>query len=166
MFDGCARYEALVSFGDTFDALDFVQPSRCGHHGDVAKGRNPAIDRKEAAAADRARRWTPVRRKVWGPPVSMMAIAGFTHTQAPLTPPSAPYSTNENWVLSPVSGFWGGAVTDHIGAFAQVTYNAPGPGGFADPFGHTWTWDNTDVRYADETMIGNVSVIYGITAKQ
>jgi hypothetical protein len=102
--------------------------------------------------------------KVWVPPVSMMAIAGYTHTQAPLTPPSAPYSTNENWVLSPVSGFWGGAVTDHIGAFAQVTYNAPGPGGFSDPFGHTWTWDNTDVRYADETMIGNVSVIYGITA--
>jgi hypothetical protein len=102
--------------------------------------------------------------KVWVPPISMMGIAGYTHTQAPLAPPSAPYSTNENWVLSPVSGFWGGAVTDHVGAFAQVTYNAPGPGGFSDPFGHTWTWDNTDIRYADETMIGNLSVIYGITA--
>jgi hypothetical protein len=102
--------------------------------------------------------------KVWVPPVSMMAIAGYTHTQAPLSPPSAPYSTNENWVLSPVSGFWGGAVTEHIGAFAQVTYNAPGPGGFADPFGHTWTWDNTDIRYANETMIGNTSIVYGITA--
>ncbi len=29
----------------------------------------------------------------------MMGIVGFTHTQAPLTPPTAPYSTNENWVL-------------------------------------------------------------------
>src|SRR5271169_6012526 len=123
------------------------------------------------AAADRLRGFVKApdsgqeeADKVWVPPISMMSITGYTHTQAPLTPPSAPYSTNENWVLSPVSGFWGGAVTDHIGAFAQVTYNAPGPGGFADPFGHTWTWDNTDVRYADETMIGNVIVIYGITA--
>jgi hypothetical protein len=102
--------------------------------------------------------------KAWVPPVSMMAIAGYTHTQAPLAPPTAPYSANDNMVLSPFSGFWGGAVTDHIGAFAQVTYNAPGPGGFGDPFGHTWTWDNTDIRYANETMIGNVGVIYGITA--
>src|SRR6202163_3060120 len=30
--------------------------------------------------------------KVWVPPVSMMAIAGYTHTQAPLAPPTAPYS--------------------------------------------------------------------------
>ena len=60
----------------------------------------------------------------------MMAIIGYTHTQAPLTPPTDPYSTNDNVVLSPFSGFWGGAITDHIGAFAQVTYNAPGPGGF------------------------------------
>jgi hypothetical protein len=91
------------------------------------------------AAADRLRGFVKApdsgqeeADKVWVPPVAMMAIAGFTRTQAPLTPPSAPYSTNENWVLSPVSGFWGGAVTDHIGAFAQVTYNAPGPGGFGE----------------------------------
>ncbi len=31
-------------------------------------------------------------------------------------------------------------------------------------FGHTWTWDNTDIRYANTTMIGNLDVIYGITA--
>ena len=33
--------------------------------------------------------------KPWVPPVAMMAIAGFTHTQAPLPPPSAPYGTND-----------------------------------------------------------------------
>jgi hypothetical protein len=67
-------------------------------------------------------------------------------------------------VLSPVSGFWGGAITDHIGAFAQVTYNAVPPGGFGDPFGHTWTWDNTDVRYASTAHAGPFDFIYGITA--
>jgi hypothetical protein len=102
--------------------------------------------------------------KPWVPPVAMMAIAGFTHTQAPLPPPTAPYGPNDNWVLSPVSGFWGGAVTEHIGAFAQVTYNAPSAGVPSDPFWHTWGWDNVDVRYANQASIGFLDIIYGITA--
>ncbi len=102
--------------------------------------------------------------KDYVPPISMMAVVGFTHTQAPLAPPTDPYNANDNMVLSPFSVFWGGAITDNIGAFAQVTYNAPPPGGFADPFGHTWTWDNTDIRFARSTTIGSFDVIYGITA--
>ena len=105
-------------------------------------------------------------QKAWVPPISMMAIVGFTNTQAPLPPPTAPYNANNNVVVSPISFFYGGAITDHIGAFAQATYNAPPPGGFgSDPFGtHTWTWDNTDIRYANSTRFGNFSVTYGITA--
>jgi len=103
-------------------------------------------------------------RKKWVPPISMMAIVGFTHTQADQPPPTAPYSANNNVVASPLSFFWGGAVTDRIGAFAQVTYNAPPAGGFSDPLGHTWTWDNTDIRYSDSTSLGNLPVTYGITA--
>ena len=47
-----------------------------------------------------------------------------------------------------------------------MTYNAPPPGGFGtDPFAaHTWTWDNTDVRNANSTRFGSLSVTYGITA--
>jgi hypothetical protein len=105
-------------------------------------------------------------QKTWVPPISMMAIAGFTHTEANATPPTAPYSTNDNYVVSPISFFWGGAITDHIGAFQQVTYNAAPAGGFGtDPFAqHTWTWDNTDFRYADSTTIGKMSLTYGLTA--
>src|SRR6202035_2884325 len=102
--------------------------------------------------------------KDYVPPVAMMAIIGYTHTQAPLAPPTDPWKPDDNIVISPSSGFWGGAITDNIGAFAQVTYNAPGAGGFGDPFGHTWTWDNTDVRYARELSIGGTGVILGITA--
>ena len=102
--------------------------------------------------------------KEYVPPISMMAIVGYTHTQAPLPPPTDPYKPNDNVVLSPVSAFWGGAITDNVGAFAQVTYNAPPAGGFSDPFGHTWTWDNTDVRYAGTASIGSLDLIYGITA--
>ena len=66
--------------------------------------------------------------KEYVPPISMMAIVGFTHTQAPtVAPPTDPYRANDNVVLSPFSGFWGGAITENIGAFAQVTYSAPDP---------------------------------------
>ncbi len=102
--------------------------------------------------------------KEYVPPVSMMAIVGYTHTQADLPPPTDPYKPNDNVILSPFSGFWGGAITNNVGAFAQVTYNAPPAGGFSDPFGHTWTWDNTDVRFAGTANIGSLDVIYGITA--
>ena len=102
--------------------------------------------------------------KEYVPPISMMAIVGFTHTQAPLPPPTAPYNVNDNTVLAPFSVFWGGAFTDNIGAFVQVTYAGQPVGGFGDPFGHTWTWDNTDVRFAKSRTIGPFDVIYGITA--
>lgn len=100
----------------------------------------------------------------WAPPVSMMAIVGYTHTQAPLPSPTDPFNPNDNVVLSPFSAFWGGALTDNIGGFQQVTYNAPPPGGFGDPFGHTWTWDNTDWRFVGTASIGSLDLIYGITA--
>ncbi len=109
---------------------------------------------------------TDSKDKKWVPPISMMAIVGFTNTEAPATPPTDPYKTNNNVVVSPLSFFWGGAITDHIGAFAQLTYNAP-PATINignDPYVHTWTWDNTDIRYADSTSLGNIPVTYGITA--
>src|SRR5262249_50651295 len=59
------------------------------------------------------------------------------------------------------------AITDHIGAFAQLTYGGPvstGAGLGSDPFIHSWGWDNTDVRYADSTSLGKMSITYGITA--
>jgi hypothetical protein len=92
--------------------------------------------------------------RTYVPPVSMMAFGGFTHTQAPQSLP-APYSPNNNFEFDQFSGFWGGAITDHIGAFAQVTY---------DGVGRSWSWDNTDIRYANTARIGSVEVIYGITA--
>jgi hypothetical protein len=104
------------------------------------------------------------------PPVSMMAIVGYTHTQGPtVAPPTDPYQANDNVVLTPFSGFFGGAITNDIGAFAQVTYSAPDPlsaltGTPADQFKHTWAWDNTDVRFARTASIGPLDLVYGITA--
>src|ERR1035437_7856698 len=102
----------------------------------------------------------------WVPPISMMAIVGYTHTQASQDPTGSPYKSNNNVVVSPVSLFYGGAITEHIGAFAQLTWNnAPfGTPTQADPYAtRQVTWDNTDDRYANSTKLGNVDVINGIT---
>jgi hypothetical protein len=113
---------------------------------------------------------TPEADKEYVPPISMMAIVGYTRTQAPtVAPPTDPYKANDNVVLSPFSGFWGGAITENIGAFAQVTYSAPDPlsglsGTPSDQFKHNWSWDNTDVRYAGTARVGPLDLIYGITA--
>jgi hypothetical protein len=99
---------------------------------------------------------TSSRQKQWVPPISMMAIADYTHVQNPVAAgiaPSAPYAADDNVTLNTLSFFWGGAITDHIGAFSQVTYN---------PF--AWHWDNTDIRYANTANIGRFNVTYGITA--
>jgi hypothetical protein len=115
---------------------------------------------------------------IWVPPISMMAIVGYTHTQVP-QPMSSPYKPNDNVVVAPLSFFYGGAITEHIGAFAQVTYNNAAFGGSdptlnaasfvngfnQDPCGTCqWSWDNVDVRYANTAKFGNMDVIYGISA--
>jgi hypothetical protein len=102
--------------------------------------------------------------KGWVPPISAMLVVGYTHLATPMPAPTDPYKPNDNVILSPVSFFWGGAITSNIGAFAQVTRNSPDLVVNNDPFSHTWTWDNTDVRFADTTRIGGLDVVYGITA--
>ena len=58
--------------------------------------------------------------KPYAPPIAMMAIVGFTHTETDQDPTGSPYNANDNVVVAPVSFFYGGAITDHIGAFAQL----------------------------------------------
>ena len=105
-------------------------------------------------------------QRPWVPPISMMATIGFTHTATDNAPPADPFAPNDNFTIPPLSFFWGGAITDHIGAFAQVTYNQEVPAANigANPFIHAWHWDNTDVRFADSTTLGKMNITYGITA--
>lgn len=92
---------------------------------------------------------------VWVPPIAAMAVFAYTHTQAPQDPDSvAPYKPNDNLTIPQVSLFWGGAITDHIGAFSQWTYDGR----------EQWGWDNQDFRYSNTAMLGSLDVIYGISA--
>jgi hypothetical protein len=84
-------------------------------------GRNPYVPPLLAKSIAGSETYVTTDPKPYVPPVAMMAIVGFTNTQTPLPPPTAPYNGNNNVVVSPISAFYGGAITDHIGAFAQVT---------------------------------------------
>ena len=128
------------------------------------------LDKKKSDArtkSDTATNGQQGTSDTWVPPIAMMAIVGYTHTEASQAPPCGPYSCNNQFVVAPVSFFYGGAITDHIGAFAQVTYNgapfgAPSP---SDPYAtFQWSWDNTDVRYANTATVAGMDVIFGVTA--
>jgi hypothetical protein len=90
---------------------------------------------------------------VWVPPIAAMAVFGYTHTQAPQDDLDPWLKPNDNFTIPEVSLFWAGAVTEHIGAFSQWTYD-----------GHQyWGWDNQDIRYSNTGKLGNMDVIYGVT---
>jgi hypothetical protein len=98
---------------------------------------------------------------VWGdakeviPPIAVMVQGGFTHTaKAQTEPPADHFATNDNLSVDQASLFYGGRITQHIGAFVQVTYSGEDR--------HT-TWDNLDVRYARATSIGDKSVVFGVS---
>ena len=106
--------------------------------------------------------------KIWVPPISVMTILGYTHQQATPAPPCSPYPCNDVLTDAPSSFFYGGAITEHIGAFAQVTYSGlkvPSTTVPIDPYStFQWSWDNTDVRYANTAHVAGLDVIFGITA--
>ena len=122
----------------------------------------------ESLAVENASKPDSSDPKPYAPPLSMMTVVGFTHAATSLGPPSAsaPFNGNNNIALDSVNFMYGGAIADHIGAFAQVSYNGQPAGGFSggSPYNHSWNWDNTDVRFADSANIGGINVTYGITA--
>jgi hypothetical protein len=96
----------------------------------------------------------------WVPPVSGMTVFGFTHTATPIDNAGSPLNTNNNVELQQASLFYGGAITEHVGAFVQGTYAGPQ---FGPPAAHQFMWDNLDVRYANTTNVGGMPVVYGIS---
>ncbi|MGB8633709.1 MAG: cytochrome C [Rhodanobacteraceae bacterium] len=88
-------------------------------------------------------------------PVSMMLIESFTHTsKAQAEAPADGYSRNNNTELQQASLFLAGRISDHLGVFAQATYeDAAGVMG----------WDNIDLRYARTFTAGKHSGIWGLS---
>jgi hypothetical protein len=89
------------------------------------------------------------------PPFAVMLQPTFTSTAKGQPGGAAPgFGPNDNFALQQASLFTGGHITDHIGAFIQATYD-----GVANRIG----WDNTDIRFANTTMLGSHTLLYGLT---
>ena len=83
-------------------------------------------------------------------PLSVMFDTSFSSTKTP-----QPDSQNGNFQFpQDVSLFLAGAWSEHVGSFVQLTYDAQD-----DHF----TWDNTDIRYANSTKLFKKDFVYGIT---
>lgn len=84
-------------------------------------------------------------------PLSAMFETSFTSTKSPV-----PGTQNGSLELpQDVSLFLAGRWTTHVGSFVQVTYDVQD-----DHFGI----DNTDVRYANKTMLGGKELVFGLDA--
>jgi hypothetical protein len=88
-------------------------------------------------------------------PLALMVQGGFSHSDASLPEPAAAhYSTNDNLSVDQVSLFYGGRLTEHLGAFVQVTYTG------AD---RNTSWDNMDVRYARAVTVAGTDAVVGLS---
>ncbi len=84
------------------------------------------------------------------PPLSAMMIVSDTVTR--LTQPGAQNGSVE--LPDQLSIFYAGAIAEHMGAFAQITYEQP-----ADHF----SIDNTDIRYARDLKWDGQTLVWGLT---
>jgi len=91
------------------------------------------------------------------PALAVMLVPSFTHTQAAQQPGAAEHFGPNNNIAPIQSGslFYGGTIAGNVGAFVQVTY---------DHVGRTFSWDNTDIRYAASTNVWGGELVYGVSA--
>ena len=83
-------------------------------------------------------------------PLSVVFDTSFTSTKSP-----QPGTQNGNFLFpQDASLFLSGAWSSHVGSFVQVTYDSQ-----ADHF----SWDNTDIRYANNHDLFGKPLSYGIT---
>jgi hypothetical protein len=88
-------------------------------------------------------------------PLAAMLQASFTHTGADQPGDAAPgFAPNNNPAVDQISLFYGGAIADNLGTFAQITY---------DGIAKQLHWDNTDVRYARSVQLDGNPLLLGIT---
>ena len=87
-------------------------------------------------------------------PLAAMAIASVTHTRKDQDPAPEHLSRNDNLVLDQASLFLAGGIGDHLGGFAQVTY---------DGVARQWAWDNLDLRAVTKAKVFGEDSIFGLT---
>lgn len=98
-------------------------------------------------------------------PISAMALLSYSKVRSTSSVPDPGdyFQKNGSLILPTASVFFAGKVTDNIGGFAQITYDAyatqDANGGY---HGHT-NADNIDLRYADRFVDPNRDLIVGVS---
>jgi len=91
-------------------------------------------------------------------PLSVLFDTSFTNLKSPQVVPTAtgtkPSQNGSFQFPQQASLFLAGAWSTHVGSFVQVTYTSQG-----DHF----TWDNSDIRYANSTHLFKKDLAFGIT---
>ncbi len=88
------------------------------------------------------------------PPIAIVGIASFTHTEKDQAAPPAPHlASNNNTVVDELSIFYGGKVAAGAGAFAELTYDGVGRG---------FKIDKLDVKRAFDLSSGDRSLVVGL----
>jgi hypothetical protein len=87
-------------------------------------------------------------------PVAAMAVASLTHTRKDQDPAPEHLSRNDNATLDEAALFIAGGLGQHLGAFAEITYE-----GIAKHF----TWDNLDVRAVTPGHIFGEDSTFGLS---
>jgi hypothetical protein len=84
-----------------------------------------------------------------------LPLSAFVQVSNTWTHRPQPGTQNGNFELPQAASlFLAGEISTHIGSFIQVTYSSQ-----ADHF----SWDNTDIRYANRTKLAGKELIYGVT---
>jgi len=96
----------------------------------------------------------------WMPPLSVQFIGSYTRTKTaqPDVTTGGGFSgdSQDGTVQFPeaFSLFYAGRIAPKVGGFIQVTY---------DNQDNTFGWDNTDIRFADQAMLKDNPLTYGVT---
>jgi hypothetical protein len=89
------------------------------------------------------------------PPIAAMTLFSFTHTNQDQPGGAARwFAPNDNFALDQASLYYAGAITRHLGAFIQTTY---------DGVARQYQIDNADIRYARERDIFGIDSVWGLT---
>lgn len=88
-------------------------------------------------------------------PLSVMMVEGFTHTKKDASEDVAAHlNNNNNLSMQELSLFLAGGINDHVGGFAQATWNDGDK---------KVNLDNVDLRVVNKTTYGDKDLVYGLT---
>jgi hypothetical protein len=92
----------------------------------------------------------------WLPPLSVQFVASYTKFKTAFPDPNGGESQNGTVQFPEAASlFYAGRIAPNVGGFIQITYDNN-----SDSFG----WDNTDIRFADQTTLGqDKPLTWGVT---